>query len=83
MRARATGNICGLGFSFGCRRVACSQYCVAIYHFDLAAVSRREGDSAVDKWAYATGTRQVDERTGRIYDHTCKASEILATGKVD
>ena len=42
-----------------------------------------EGDSAVDKWAYATGTRQVDERTGRIYDHTCKASEILATGKVD
>lgn len=82
MRARANGNIFASRLPSVCRRDACSQSCVAIFYFDLRAVSRREGDSAVEKWAYATGTRQVDERTGRIYDHSCKAREILVTGKV-
>ena len=54
---------------------------MAIFHFDLKAVSRKEINSSVDKWAYATGTCQVDERTGRVYDHSGKAQEILYRGQ--
>ena len=55
---------------------------MAIYHFDLQSVSRAEGDSAVRAWAYTTGTCQVDARTGRVYNFSSKAAEILATGKI-
>ena len=55
---------------------------MAIFYFDLRPVSRREGDSAIRAWAYATGTRQVDIRTGCVFDFSRKAVEILATGKV-
>ena len=54
---------------------------MAIYHFDLKAVSRKEGESSVAAWAYATGTRQVDERTGLVYDFAWKAPEILYRGQ--
>ena len=54
---------------------------MAIYHFDLKAVSRKEGESSVAALAYATGTRQVDERTGRVYDFSGKAREILFKGQ--
>ena len=55
---------------------------MAIYHFDLDHVSRAAGDSAIRLWAYTTGTRQTDARTGYAYDYSHKASEILAAGKV-
>ena len=55
---------------------------MAIFHFDLKPVSRAAGESAIDKWAYITGTRQVDARTGCVYDWSSKAAEILATGKM-
>ena len=54
---------------------------MAIYHFDLKAVSRKEGESSVAAWVYATGTRQVDERTGLVYDFAWKAPEILYRGQ--
>ena len=54
---------------------------MAIYHFDLKAVSRKEGHSSVYSWAYATGTRQVDERTGRVYDFSARAQDILYRGQ--
>ena len=55
---------------------------MAIFYFELKPVSRAEGDSAVWAWAYATGTCQVDARTGSVYDFSARAAEILATGKV-
>ncbi|MBE7157212.1 MAG: MobA/MobL family protein [Rhodospirillales bacterium] len=55
---------------------------MAIFHYDLRPVSRREGDSTIRAWAYATGTCQVDARTGLVHDWSKKAAEILATGKV-
>ena len=60
---------------------AASQKCVAIFYFDLETVSRAGGESAIHAWAYATGTRQVDARTGCVYDFSHKAGEILAAGK--
>lgn len=59
-----------------------SQPCMAIFHFNLKQVSRAADESAIYSWAYATGTRQVDARTGCVYDLSSKAAEILATGKI-
>ena len=53
---------------------------VAIYHYHVASVSRRAGQSAVRTAAYITGTRAVDERTGRTANYARKAREILANG---
>ncbi len=53
---------------------------VAIYHFDLSSLSRAAGQSAVRAWAYISGTRQTDARTGRIADYSRKAGEVLAVG---
>ena len=53
---------------------------MAIYHFDLKSVSRTLGQSAVRAWAYISGTRQVDQGTGRVYNYTRKAREVLAKG---
>lgn len=55
---------------------------MAIFHYDLRSVSRREGDSTIRARAYATGTCQMDARTGMVHDWSKKAAEILATGKV-
>lgn len=52
---------------------------MAIYHFSVSSVSRKAGRSAVKSAAYITGTRRVDERTGRIANYTRKAKEVLAT----
>ena len=53
---------------------------MAVYHFDVSSVSRRLGQCAVAAWAYISGTRQVDERTGRVYDYAHKARDVLAKG---
>ena len=53
---------------------------MAIYHFALSAVSRAAGQSAVRVWAYITGTRLLDERTGKIANYARKAKEVLAVG---
>ena len=55
---------------------------MAIFHFSVASVSRRAGQSAVRSSAYITGTRQVDERTGRVANYTRKAKEVQARGTV-
>ena len=34
----------------------------------------------MESWAYASGTRQVDERTSLVHDFAYKAQEILFTG---
>ena len=55
-------------------------WAVAIFHHKVASVSRRAGKSAVRTAAYITGTRAVDERTGRTFNYTHRAKEVLATG---
>lgn len=52
---------------------------MAIYHFSVSSVSRQVGRSAVRSAAYITGTRRVDERTGRVCNYDRKAREVLAT----
>ena len=52
---------------------------MAIYHFSVSSVSRKTGQSAVRSAAYITGTRRLDERTGRVANYTRKASEVLAS----
>ena len=53
---------------------------MAIHHFDLKSVSRAAGQSAVASWAYISGTRQVDERTGCVHNHSRKVGGVLAKG---
>ena len=55
---------------------------MAIYHFSVSSVSRKVGRSAVKSSAYITGTRQIDERTGRVINYSRKAKEVLAIGAI-
>ena len=55
---------------------------MAIYHFALSSVSRKAGRSAVKSAAYITGSRVIDERTGRVINYSRKAKEVLGTGTI-
>jgi hypothetical protein len=52
---------------------------MAIYHFKLSLIRRRDGQSAVAAAAYRAGERIDDQRTGRIHDYSRK-SGVVDTG---
>lgn len=46
---------------------------MAIYHLKMSLVRRRDGRSAVAAAAYRSGSRMLDERSGRMHDYSRKA----------
>lgn len=54
---------------------------MAIFHVDVRAVQRSAGRSATAGAAYVTGTRVVDERTGRVSDYR-RRHGVEAVGQV-
>ena len=45
---------------------------MAIYYFNLCHITRRKGLSAVGRAAYMSCSRMRNERTGVLYNYTCK-----------
>jgi ATP-dependent exoDNAse (exonuclease V) alpha subunit len=51
---------------------------MAIYHFSVKVISRKQGHSAVEAAAYRTAEKLTDERTGQVADYRKRGTSLLA-----
>lgn len=51
---------------------------MAIYHFSVKIHSRKSGKSIIAKAAYRSGSRIIDDETGKVYDYTGKHEVVYS-----